>query len=105
MRCYNGGVAYLYKDLCQHKITNPDYTDIIYALGPVALKLMSDVYLQKTECRITMEELSNCLKKTQNNTAHDLSGFTGKFYKMNWSILKHLVLKVVHQIHKDNCLH
>lgn len=32
------------------------------------------------------------------------SGFTGSFYKVNWGILKHLILHVVHKIQIDKCL-
>lgn len=83
-----------YKDLYQHRTSDPDYNEIIDAV-----KTLSEVELQKTEFQITMEELSSYLKRTRNNTAPGLSRFTGSFYKINWSILTY----IVHQINMDNC--
>lgn len=61
-------VRYFYKDLYKSRTTNPNYDEIINALGPGAIKLLSQAELQYTERQMTIEEHSNCLKKTKNNT-------------------------------------
>ena len=52
-------VITFFKDLYQHRVFNPDYDEIIAALGPGAVKM------QKTECHISLAELSACLKKPE----------------------------------------
>lgn len=76
-------VLSVYKDLYQHQTTNPEYDEIIDVLEPRAIKMLSEVELQKTESQITLEELSSCMERTCNNKAPGLLGFTGSFYEIN----------------------
>ncbi len=89
-------VRSFYHDLYKARTTNPDYEEIVNALGPAAIKKLSDLELRRTEMQITMTELTHCLSKTRNNTAPGASGFTGSFYKVFWSKIKFLVLQSVH---------
>ncbi len=77
------------------------YAEIVEALGPGAIKQLTEIELKKTEAKITMEELTACLAKTRNNVAPGSSGFSGAFYKVFWVDLRSLVLTAIHCIFED----
>ena len=93
-----------YEDLYKKRQTNPVYAEIVEALGPGAIKQLTEIKLKKTEAKITMEELTTCLAKTRNNVAPGSSGFSGAFYKVFWVDLRSLVLTSIHCIIEDNTL-
>ena len=47
------------------QFTNPDYEEIVFALGSGAIKKLTHMEIEKTESQITMGELSSCLAKTR----------------------------------------
>ena len=70
-------VKEFYEDLYKKRQRNPVYSEIIDALGPSAIKQLTELELKNTEAKITMEELSASLAKTRNNVSLGSSGFTG----------------------------
>ena len=53
---------------------------------------------------LTLDELSNYLKKTKNNVAPGATGFTNEFFKFFWRDLKLFVLKSVDYLFTNNRL-
>ena len=56
------------------------------------------------EAKITLEEMTNCLKKTKNNVSPGSSGFTNEFYKFFWKDIKHFVVNAVEYAFNNNRL-
>ena len=54
------------------------------------------------EGKITLEEMSKCLKRAKNNVAPGASGFTNEFFKFFWRDLKHFVINSVDYAFENN---
>ena len=90
-----------YSDLYKACDSDPNYQEIIRALGPLAVKLLTTrrtSVVSKDDWLIA--KLFDALRRTRNNTAPGSTSFTGSFYNMFWYVLKILVCKVILQIQK-----
>ena len=50
---------------------------------------------ENMEGLLTLEEMSQYLKKTKNNVSPGSTGFTNEFYKFSWRDIKHFVIRAV----------
>ena len=68
------------------------------------MKKISQIERDKLDEKITMKEVSTCLKNTRNHVASGCGGFSDAFYKVFWCYIKNVVLVTIHQIYEDKNL-
>ena len=83
-----------YKNLFANK-DNPESGDIKSFLGLNcnSVPTLSENQKHSMEGKLTLEELTNYLKKCKNNVAPGTSGFSFDFYKFFWRDLKYFILR------------
>ena len=68
------------------------------------MKKISSMEKDKLYKKITMKEVSTCLKNMRNKVAPGCGGFSGAFYMVFWCYIKNVVLSAIHQIYEDKAL-
>ena len=68
------------------------------------MKKISQIERDKLDEKITMKEVSTCLKNTRNHVASGCGGFSDAFYKVFWCYIKNVVLCTIHQIYEEKNL-
>lgn len=63
-----------YRDCYKGRETNPDYVEIVDALSPNAIMMLTEMEIRQTEKQIILEDLTKALVKTRNNTAPGSKG-------------------------------
>ena len=94
-----------YKALFKNQ-DNPDSENINNFLGQSSTSIpkLSDKQKSEMEGKVSLEEMSNYLKKCKNNVAPGSSGFTFDFYKFFWRDLKIFIIKSIDHAFENNRL-
>ena len=69
-----------------------------------SIKKISQLEKNRLDEKITIKEVSTCLKNTRNNVAPGCRGFSGAFFNVFWCYIKNVVLDVIHQIYEEKTL-
>ena len=98
-------ISRFYEDLFRNK-DNPEAASIGSFLGAScdSLPRLSETQKSNMEGKVTLEEMTNYLKKCKNNVAPGSSGFSFDFYKFFWRDLKYFVINAVDYAFEDLCL-
>ena len=99
-------ICKFYKNLFSNKDNNLESQSIESFLGSGSntIPKLSEDQKQKMEGKISLEEMSNYLKKCKNNVAPGSSGFTFDFYKFFWRNLKYFIVQAVDYAFDNNRL-
>ena len=65
---------------------------------------LSESQKSNMEGKITLDEMTQYLKKSKNNVSPGSSGFTNEFYKFFWRDIKHFVINAVEYAFENNRL-
>ena len=96
-----------YRNLYSCKDDQIDINSVSDFLGPVNLNeipMLNNTERENMEGKITVQEMTNYLKKSKNNVAPGSSGFTNEFYKFFWRDIKFFVINSVDYAFEHNRL-
>lgn len=94
-------VKQFYKNLFENKddeLNDFDPTQLNFTND---LRKLSDHDKNTLNTPITLDEISESLKKMKNNRSPGLDGYPAEFYKLFWVKLKHYVFKAINQVYKS----